>query len=156
MSARTVIEHALRVYYTDSRDPKRVVERLLAQYDAEMLHETPLFLAEYDGAESEVHLTSDSARAMCDDVAGVDAMSRGWDWSRNEHGDYVQFWTHEDDDRPLHMTGGTVTEIRVQRPEGEQQKDTREGESTAAKRSAQRLAAFLGGARFGRSMGGAA
>ena len=35
MSARTVIEHALRVYYADSRDPQRVVDTLLAQYDAE-------------------------------------------------------------------------------------------------------------------------
>lgn len=85
----------------------------------EVLHETPLFLAEYDGVESEVHLTLDDARAMCDDVAGVDARGRGWDWSRNEHGIHVQFWTHEDDDRPLHTTGGTVTEVTVQRPEVE-------------------------------------
>lgn len=106
--------------------------RLIREYRAEVLHETPLFLAEYDGAESEVHLTLDDARAMCDDVAGVDAMGRGWDWHENEHGIHVQFWTHEDDDRPLHMTGGTVTEIRVQRPEGEQQKDTGDGESTPA------------------------
>lgn len=35
MSARNVIEHALRSYYADSADPKGTVERLLAQYDAE-------------------------------------------------------------------------------------------------------------------------
>ncbi|MCU8589353.1 hypothetical protein [Streptomyces sp. A13(2022)] len=35
MSARTVIAHALRVYYQDDRDPAGFVERLLAQYDAE-------------------------------------------------------------------------------------------------------------------------
>ncbi|WP_330349749.1 hypothetical protein [Streptomyces sp. NBC_00582] len=35
MSARDVIEHALRVYYADSRNPSATVGRLLAQYDAE-------------------------------------------------------------------------------------------------------------------------
>lgn len=35
MSARTVIEHALRVYYADDRDPSGLVEKLLANYDAE-------------------------------------------------------------------------------------------------------------------------
>jgi hypothetical protein len=35
MTARTVIEHALRVYFADSRDPQGIVDKLLAQYDAE-------------------------------------------------------------------------------------------------------------------------
>ena len=35
MSARTVIGHALRVYYADSRDPNALVDKLLAKYDAE-------------------------------------------------------------------------------------------------------------------------
>ncbi|MEV5953764.1 hypothetical protein AB0M11_08295 [Streptomyces sp. NPDC051987] len=35
MSARDVIEHALRVYYADGRDPNSTVAKLLAQYDAE-------------------------------------------------------------------------------------------------------------------------
>jgi len=122
-------------------------EQLVADLVAEVLHETPLFLAEYEGAEPELFLNPDDAREMCDDLAGAEANGRCWDWSRNEHGDYVQFWTHEDDDRPLHVTGGTVTEIRVQRPEAEQQKDTGDGESTAAKRSARRLAEFFAGAR---------
>lgn len=39
MSARHVIEHALRVYYADSRDPKGTVERLLAMGDADYAHE---------------------------------------------------------------------------------------------------------------------
>lgn len=39
MSARTVIEHALRVYYADSRDPHGFVEKLLAKYDADHLRE---------------------------------------------------------------------------------------------------------------------
>lgn len=37
MSARTVIEHALRVYYQDDRNPAGFVEQLLAKYDAELL-----------------------------------------------------------------------------------------------------------------------
>ncbi|MDV6290282.1 hypothetical protein R2F25_30185 [Streptomyces sp. UP1A-1] len=40
MSARTVIEHALRVYYEDDRDPAGFVEQLLAKYDAELLAQT--------------------------------------------------------------------------------------------------------------------
>jgi len=39
MSARHVIEYALRVYYADSRDPKGVVTQLLAQYDGERARE---------------------------------------------------------------------------------------------------------------------
>lgn len=39
MSARHVIEHALRVYYADSRDPKGTVEKLLAMDDAAYAHE---------------------------------------------------------------------------------------------------------------------
>jgi hypothetical protein len=128
-------------------------KQLVADLVAEVLHTTPLFLAEYEGAESELFLNPDDAREMCDDLAGSETFKSPWDWSRNEHGIYVQFWTHEDDDRPLHMTGGTVTEIRVQRPEAEQEKDTREGESTQARQSADRLAAFIGGARLGRTGG---
>lgn len=105
--------------------------QLVADLVADVLNETPLFLAEYDSVESEVFLNPDDARAMCDDIAQAVANGQCWDWSRNEDGVYVQFWTHEDDDRPLHVTGGTVTEIRVQRPASEaQEKDTREGEST--------------------------
>lgn len=39
MSARDVIGHALRVYYTDSRDPGGVVAHLLDAYRAEVLAE---------------------------------------------------------------------------------------------------------------------
>ena len=74
----------------------------------------PLFLAEFDTAEPTVHLTLASARARCDEIAGTVADGRHWDWSRDEHGAYVQFWTHEDDDRALRFTGGQVTEVRVQ------------------------------------------
>ncbi|MFF7171133.1 hypothetical protein [Streptomyces pseudovenezuelae] len=37
MSARTVIAHALRVYYSDAPDPNGFVEKLLANYDSELL-----------------------------------------------------------------------------------------------------------------------
>lgn len=94
--------------------------RLANEYRAEVLHETPLFLAEYDSVKTEVHLTLDDARACCDDIAQAVANGQCWDWSRNEDGVYVQYWSHEDDDRPLHMTGGTVTEVRVQRQAAEQ------------------------------------
>ncbi|MFC8873186.1 hypothetical protein [Streptomyces ardesiacus] len=40
MSARTVVAHALRVYYQDDRDPAGFVEQLLAKYDAELLAHT--------------------------------------------------------------------------------------------------------------------
>lgn len=45
MSARSVIEHALTVYYADSRDAKAVVRKLLAQYDTE--RERTAYRAEY-------------------------------------------------------------------------------------------------------------
>lgn len=35
MTARSVIEHALSVYYADSRDRQAIVAQLLDQYDAE-------------------------------------------------------------------------------------------------------------------------
>ncbi|MFF3190508.1 hypothetical protein [Streptomyces misionensis] len=35
MSARTTIEHALRVYYADSPNVQRLVDKLLAKYDTE-------------------------------------------------------------------------------------------------------------------------
>jgi hypothetical protein len=35
VSARTVVEYALRVYYQDSRDPKGMAEQMLAKYDTE-------------------------------------------------------------------------------------------------------------------------
>ncbi|MGW6481269.1 hypothetical protein ACWGDS_25810 [Streptomyces sp. NPDC055059] len=35
MSARHVIEHALRAYYADSAEPNAIARELLAQYDAE-------------------------------------------------------------------------------------------------------------------------
>lgn len=35
MNARSVIEHALRVYYVDSAEPNAIARELLAQYDAE-------------------------------------------------------------------------------------------------------------------------
>ncbi|MFF5451828.1 hypothetical protein ACFY40_11385 [Streptomyces sp. NPDC012950] len=75
---------------------------------------TSLFLAEFDSVQPELHLTLDDARAYCDDIAKAVANGQAWDWSRNEDGVYVQFWTHADDDRALHFTGGEVTELRVQ------------------------------------------
>lgn len=38
MTARSVIEHALTVYFADSRDPQGVVAKLLDQYDDERNH----------------------------------------------------------------------------------------------------------------------
>lgn len=35
MTARSVIEHALTVYYADARDPQGLVAKLLDMYDAE-------------------------------------------------------------------------------------------------------------------------
>ncbi|MCX4969361.1 hypothetical protein OHA98_41790 [Streptomyces sp. NBC_00654] len=134
MSARTVIEHALRVYYADSRDPQHVVERLLAQYDAERAI-SPLYVADYDSAPLTLHLTREAARAACDDVAEVDAHGRYWDW-RTEDGDVDrQFWAHPDDDSPIGYTGGAVWQISVEPSE----KDTRggspqQGESTHEQR----------------------
>lgn len=123
MTARSVIEHALRVYFADSADPNAVVDRLLANYDAERPF-PPLWVADYDSAPLTLHLTREAARAACDDVATVDAHGQGWDW-RTE-GDDVdrQFWTNPDDDRPTGYTGGAVWQIAV---EGSA-KDTR-GES---------------------------
>ncbi|MFD7016038.1 hypothetical protein [Streptomyces sp. NPDC059928] len=89
----------------------------VADHRAEVLHETPLFLAEYDGVTPELFASADQARAMCDDIAAAEARGRCWDWSRDETGAFVQFWSHEDDDRPLYRTSGLVTEINVQRPE---------------------------------------
>jgi hypothetical protein len=131
MSARRVIEHALRVYYADSRNPQNLVDGLLASYDAERVI-PPLWVADYDSAPLTLHLTREAARAACDDVAKVDAHGKCWDW-RTEDGDTDrQFWTHEDDDRPTGYTGGTVWQITVEGGE----KDTRgepspqQGEST--------------------------
>lgn len=130
MSARTVIEHALRVYYADSRNPQNLVDGLLASYDAERVI-PPLWVADYDSAPLTLHLTREAARDACDDVAKVDAHGQGWDW-RTEDGDIDrQFWTHEDDDRPTGYTGGAVWQISVEGGE----KDTRggspqQGEST--------------------------
>ncbi|MFF9910659.1 hypothetical protein [Streptomyces sp. NPDC013457] len=89
-------------------------EALRASRDS--LFELPLFLAEFDSVEPELHLTPDAARAVCDDIAKAVADGQSWDWLRNEDGVWVQFWTHEDDDRPTGFTGGQVTELRVQRP----------------------------------------
>src|SRR5690606_34607778 len=131
MSARTVIEHALRVYYADSRDPQGVVDTLLAQYDAERAAIPPLWVADYDSAELTLHLTRDAARAACDDIAKVDANGRCWDWRTEEDGTDRQFWTHPDDDRPTGYTGGAVWQTSIEPSE----KDTRggspqQGEST--------------------------
>jgi hypothetical protein len=130
MSARTGIFNYLtgRALCKAPR-PADEAEGLLAAHRAEVLHETPLFLAEYEGAETEVHLTLEDARAMCDDIAKTVRGRNCWDWSRNEDGVYVQFWTHADDDRPLHLTGGTVTEVRAQRP-ADEEKATPTGEAT--------------------------
>jgi hypothetical protein len=76
-----------------------------------------LFLALYDGAEPELFTTVEAARECCDDLAGVDAHGKCWDWLVNEFGVHVQLWTHPDDDRPMGDTSGTVTPIVVQGPE---------------------------------------
>jgi hypothetical protein len=73
-----------------------------------------VFLAQYDGAEPELFTTVEAARGYCDDLAPTDAYDKGWDWWVNEHGIHVQFWTHEDDDRPLSETSGLVTPLVVQ------------------------------------------
>lgn len=73
-----------------------------------------VFLAEYEGAEPGLFTTVEAARAYCDDFAPIDAQDRGWDWTVNEHGVHIQFWTHVDDDRPLSQTSGSVTPTVVQ------------------------------------------
>ncbi|MEV8032226.1 hypothetical protein [Streptomyces sp. NPDC086182] len=73
-----------------------------------------VFLAEYEGAEPELFTTAEAARGYCDDLAPTDAYDKGWDWTVNEHGIHVQFWTHADDDRPLSETSGLVTPLVVQ------------------------------------------
>ncbi|MFF0790425.1 hypothetical protein [Streptomyces spiralis] len=73
-----------------------------------------VFLALYDGAEPELFATVEAARACCDDLAKTDAHGNYWDWTVNEYGVHVQFWTHPDDDRPLSETSGSVTTIVVQ------------------------------------------
>jgi hypothetical protein len=100
----------------DVREIRAFLDAVFPAAPAEALYETPLFLAEFDSVEPELHLTLDAARAYCDDIAKAVADGQTWDWSRNEDGVYVQFWTHEDDDRALYLTGGTVTEVRVQDP----------------------------------------
>lgn len=76
-----------------------------------------LWLAEYDGVAPELHTTVEAAKAMCDDVAAVDAHGKGWDWLVDEDGVHVQVWTHPDSDRPTGRTSGTVTRLVVQGPE---------------------------------------
>lgn len=166
MSARTVIEHALRVYYADSAEPAAIARELLAQYDAERPAIPPLWVADYDGAPLTLHLTREAARAACDDVAMVDAHGQGWDW-RTEAGDTDrQFWTHPDDDRPTGYTGGSVWQVTVEGGE----KDTRgsapqQGESTpepprphalpessfARARACERIGGYFRCARIGRA-----
>jgi hypothetical protein len=73
-----------------------------------------LYLAQYEGVEPELFTTAEAARAYCDDVAPSDAHGKCWDWTINEHGVHVQFWTHPDDDRPMSDTSGYVTPIVVQ------------------------------------------
>jgi hypothetical protein len=73
-----------------------------------------VFLALYEGAEPELFTTVEAARECCDDLAKTDAHDRYWDWTVNECGIHIQFWTHRDDDRPLSETSGSVTPIVVQ------------------------------------------
>lgn len=73
-----------------------------------------VFLALYEGAEPELFTTVEAARECCDDLAKSDAGENYWDWTVNESGIHIQFWTHADDDRPLSETSGTVTPIVVQ------------------------------------------
>jgi hypothetical protein len=92
----------------------------------------PMFLAQYDGQEPTLHRTSDEARVHCDGIAAAEAGGRRWDWSRNEYGDYVQFWVRKLDDARLDATSGYVSEITLQADGGQEQgKDTAHGgEST--------------------------
>lgn len=96
--------------------PRERAEQELDAYRDEVLFDAPLFLAEFDSVEPELHLSLDAARAYCDDIAKAVADGRQWDWLQNAAGVYVQVWTHEGDDRQTGFTGGEVTEIRVQRP----------------------------------------
>lgn len=73
-----------------------------------------VFLALYESAEPELFTTAEAARECCDDYAKTDAHDRYWDWTVNEFGTHIQFWTHPDDDRPLSETSGSVTPIVVQ------------------------------------------
>ena len=73
-----------------------------------------VYLALYEGAEPELFTTVEAARECCDDLAKSDAGENYWDWTINEAGIHVQFWTHPDDDRPLSETSGHVTPIVVQ------------------------------------------
>ena len=96
--------------------PQERAEQELDAYRNEVLLNAPLFLAEFDSVEPELHLSLDAARAYCDDIAKAVADGRQWDWVEREDGVHVQVWTHEDVDRPTGFTGGEITEIRVQRP----------------------------------------
>lgn len=73
-----------------------------------------VFLALYEGAEPELFTTVEAARECCDDLAKTDAYGKCWDWTVNEFGIHIQFWTHPDDDRPLSETSGSVTPVVVQ------------------------------------------
>lgn len=89
------------------------LERLRSQVAGMANPPRELFLALYDGAEPELFTTVEAARDCCDDLAKVDAHGKCWDWTVDEHGIHVQFWTHSDDDRPTGETSGTVTSIVV-------------------------------------------
>lgn len=71
------------------------------------------FLAEYEGVAPALFSTPETAREHCDDITRALADGRCWDWMPEKDGVQEQRWVHEDDDRPLYATGGTVTALRV-------------------------------------------
>lgn len=113
MSARTVIEHALRAYYADSSDAQGLVDKLLAQYDDERPI-PPLYVADYDSAPLTLHRSREAARAACDDVAKIVAHGQYWDWRTEDDDVDRQFWAHPDDDSPTGYTGGAVWQVEVE------------------------------------------
>lgn len=104
-----------------------------------------LFLALYEGAEPELFTTVEAARECCDDLAKSDAGENYWDWTVNEYGIHVQFWTHPDDDRPLSETSGSVTPVVVQGDEPVSELETLRARVAELEHTVQKMCNALNG-----------
>ncbi|PZT71564.1 hypothetical protein [Streptomyces sp. AC1-42T] len=74
---------------------------------------TALFLAEYKGADPELYTSLEAAKDHCAAQLAAENPGKSWDWLPEEGGSYVQVYTDELDDRPLHHGPGTVQRIIV-------------------------------------------
>jgi len=93
------------------RDVKRLRARVAE------LETAPLYLAEYDGMEPELHRTIEGAKDLVIDGASADMKSipgRSWDLIEEEDGVLQMVWVDPDTDRPLAEGPGRVTPMRVQ------------------------------------------